>query len=120
MPLPADVADLPYCYLTTRGRRTGKPHTIEIWFGLHGDSLLILAGSGEKADFVRNLRAEPQVEIRLGEITYSATGKVITEQKEEQLARKMLVAKYQPGYNNDLTNWGQTALPVAIDLLIEA
>ena len=27
-----------YCYLTTRGRVTGQPHTIEIWFGMPDDA----------------------------------------------------------------------------------
>ena len=32
-PDPA-LAGETYCYLTTTGRVTGKPHTIEIWFAL--------------------------------------------------------------------------------------
>lgn len=118
-PLRPEVNELPYCYLTTRGRRSGNPHTIEIWFDLDGTTLLMLAGSGEKADYVRNLRADPKVELRLDDVTYSATGRVITDPEEEQRARTMLVAKYQPGYKNDLTNWGQKALPIAIDLDVE-
>jgi hypothetical protein len=26
----------PFCYLTTVGRVSGRPHTIEIWFALDG------------------------------------------------------------------------------------
>ena len=36
-----------YCYLTTRGRKTGKPHEIEIWFGIIGDAIYLLSGGGE-------------------------------------------------------------------------
>src|SRR6185312_13518616 len=39
-----DAADLDYCYITTTGRRSGKPHTIEIWFALDGRTLYLLAG----------------------------------------------------------------------------
>jgi hypothetical protein len=28
------LADESFCYVTTTGRRTGNPHSIEIWFGL--------------------------------------------------------------------------------------
>jgi len=114
-----EVAQQQYCYLTTRGRRTGNPHTIEIWFGLEGATLYLLAGSGESSDWVKNLRREPEVQIRLDGVTYSATARVVTDRAEDELARGMLVSKYQPGYNDDLTNWGKTAVPVAIDLALE-
>jgi len=29
-----------------------------------------------------------------------------------------LLAKYEAGYSGSLTNWGRTALPVAVDLLL--
>jgi hypothetical protein len=31
---PRDLADEEFCYLTTTGRVTGRPHEIEIWFAL--------------------------------------------------------------------------------------
>jgi deazaflavin-dependent oxidoreductase (nitroreductase family) len=114
-----EVAQQQYCYLTTRGRRTGNPHTIEIWFGLEGSTLYILAGNGENADFVRNLRAEPEVQVRIDGVTYPAQARVVTDGTEDAFARQMLVAKYQPGYGSDLTSWGQTSVPVALDLQLE-
>jgi len=35
---------------------------------------------------------------------------------EDALARRLLVDKYQPRYSGDLQEWGQIALPIAIDL----
>jgi hypothetical protein len=35
---------------------------------------------------------------------------------EDALARHLLLEKYSPAYSGDLTGWGRTALPVAIDL----
>jgi len=32
---PAQWASEPFLYLTTRGRRSGRPHQIEIWFAAH-------------------------------------------------------------------------------------
>jgi hypothetical protein len=29
-----DLADRPFCYLTTSGRLSWRPHVIEIWFAL--------------------------------------------------------------------------------------
>ena len=36
-----------YCYLTTKGRNTGNPHEIEIWFGANGNSIYLLSGGGD-------------------------------------------------------------------------
>src|SRR5689334_8895263 len=101
------VAD-DYCYLTTTGRKTGLPREIEIWFGLEGRTLYLLAGSGERADWVRNLRKNPSVHVRVRETTYEAQARVVTDPEEDARARRMLVEKYQPHYKGDLANWGQT------------
>ena len=81
-----EIAQEQYCYLTTRGRRTGNPHTIEIWFGLVGSTLYILAGNGEMADFVRNLRVEPEVQVRIDGVTYPAQARVVTDNAEDARA----------------------------------
>ena len=119
MAMRPEVAQQQYCYLTTRGRKTGNPHTIEIWFGLDGSTLYLLAGNGEKSDWVRNLRIGPEVQVRIDGVTYPAQARIVTDNAEDALARQMLVAKYQPGYGSDLTGWGQTSLPVAIELALE-
>src|SRR3989304_3577054 len=50
-----DLKHEEYCYLTTMGRITGKPHEIEIWFGLNDFTLYLLSGGGIKSDWVKNL-----------------------------------------------------------------
>ena len=115
-----EVAQQQYCYLTTRGRRTGNPHTVEIWFALEGQTLYILAGNGESADFVRNLRREPEVQVRLDGITYTATARVVTDPAEDEMSRRIVFEKYQPGYGSSLESWRLSALPVAVDLALEA
>jgi deazaflavin-dependent oxidoreductase (nitroreductase family) len=55
-----------YCYLTTRGRVSGRPHRIEIWFALDGSTLYLLSGGRERSDWVKNLRATPEVTVELG------------------------------------------------------
>lgn len=40
-----DFADENFCYLTTPGRLSGRPHTIEIWFALNGHTLYMLSDS---------------------------------------------------------------------------
>ena len=105
-----------FCYLTTTGRVTGKPHTIEIWFALEGRTLYMLAGSRERADWVRNIQQSPEVSIRIGPYETSATGRIVTNEHEDTLVRRLVVDKYTGRTDDDLTEWGRTALPVAIDL----
>src|ERR671931_2193382 len=48
----AELAAQDYCYVTTTGRSSGRPHTIEIWFALHGDRAYLLSGGGDRSDWV--------------------------------------------------------------------
>ncbi|MDQ5822829.1 MAG: nitroreductase family deazaflavin-dependent oxidoreductase [Chloroflexota bacterium] len=107
-----------YCYLTTVGRRTGNPHTIEIWFAMPGDSrsLYMLAGGGERSDWVKNLRQDPSVQVRIGDRVFSGQGRIITEAAEEQLARRLVVSKYYGREEVRTTGWEATSLTVAVDL----
>ncbi len=111
----ASLAGESYCYLTTTGRKSGEPRTIEIWFALENGVLYMLAGSGSKADWVRNLQKQPSVQVRIGETTYSGRARVVERGEEDALARRLLVDKYTPKYSGELESWGREALPVAID-----
>lgn len=107
-----------YCYLTTSGRVTGRPHEIEIWFAAVGDTVYMCSGGRERSDWLRNLLAQPAIGLRIGEERFEARARVIeATEREDALARRLLFEKYQPGYENDLTEWRRTALPVAIEIV---
>lgn len=113
---PQQYADDDFCYLTTTGRVSGRPHTIEIWFALEGRTLYMLAGDGDRSDWVKNLRRLPDVTVRLGETLFAGRARAVEPPDEDALARRLVVEKYQPGYGEDLGEWRRTALPVAVDL----
>jgi hypothetical protein len=46
-PWPARWTSELYVHLTTVGRRTGRPHRIEIWFAEHDERLYMLSGGRE-------------------------------------------------------------------------
>ena len=105
-----------YCYLTTTGRVTGNPHEIEIWFGLRENTLYLLSGGGN-SDWVKNLKKNPAVTLKVKKLTFSATARIITDKEEESTARTMLADKYNECESDgSLSEWARTALPVAIDL----
>lgn len=107
-----------FCYLTTRGRRTGKAHVIEIWFGLDGATLYMLAGGREGADWVKNIVHDPAVTVRIREQIFAGAGRVLPDDGAESVrARELVGPKYdewQPGQPH--TGWTWTALAVAVDL----
>jgi hypothetical protein len=39
------LATTEFCYLTTRGRHTGRQHRIEIWFVAHDEGAYLLSDS---------------------------------------------------------------------------
>ena len=112
-------AALDYCYVTTTGRRSGNPHTIEIWFALQRGVVYLLSGGGDANDWVKNLRDNPTVGLRLGDRDLICRARVVDDPQEDELARRLLVEKYVPRYSGDLEEWRRTALPVAIDLPAE-
>jgi deazaflavin-dependent oxidoreductase (nitroreductase family) len=106
------------CYLTTTGRRSGRPHEIEIWFGIREGRLYLLSGGGDRADWVKNLKQSPRVKVRINSQTASGTARVVRPNtKEDAAARELLDGKYM-GWRagKKLSSWARGALPVAIDL----
>jgi deazaflavin-dependent oxidoreductase (nitroreductase family) len=55
-----------FLYLTTTGRVSGEPRTIEIWFVERRGRYYIIAERREKAQWVQNLERDPAVRFRVG------------------------------------------------------
>jgi deazaflavin-dependent oxidoreductase (nitroreductase family) len=110
------AAEERYCYLTTTGRVSGEPREIEIWFGLEGSSLYMLAEGRERSNWVRNLLEMPEVTVRIGDRTSAGRAAVVTEPGRDVRARRLLFDKYSPAYSGDLAEWRDTALVVAVEL----
>ncbi len=112
----ASLSGEAFCYLTTTGRVSGRPHTIEIWFALDGRTLYMLSGGGRRSDWVLNLTLAPDVSVRIGGRTFKGRARIVTDPSEEERARNLVHDKYRAGYGGDLSGWRETALPVAVDL----
>jgi len=52
--------------LETVGRKSGQPRRTPVGKGLDGDTFWIVAEHGERASYVRNLRANPRVRVKCG------------------------------------------------------
>jgi deazaflavin-dependent oxidoreductase (nitroreductase family) len=114
--LLASLASEEYCYLTTTGRVTGRPHEIEIWFGRQGKSIYLLSGS-HSSDWLKNLRRDPAVTVRIADSTFSGTARLVQDRDEEMAARYLLAEKYQEWEKGrTLSEWARTAVVVGVDL----
>jgi len=112
----AQLSRLDFCYVTTTGRSSGRPHTIEIWFALHDARVYMLSGGGDASDWVKNIRVNPTVGLRIGDRDMICRAYVVEDTDEDALARRLLVEKYRPRYTGDLDEWREASLPVAIEL----
>ncbi len=98
------------------GRVTGHPHRIEIWFAIDRETLYMLSGGGDRSDWVKNLRRDPAVTVEIGPDTFEGQARLVTDPIEDERARALVHDKYAPGYRGDLTNWRQSALPIAVEV----
>src|SRR6188472_2324831 len=101
----AALANEKYCYLTTTGRVSGQPREIEIWFGLEGSILYMLSGGGERSDWVKNLIENPEVGVRIASRTFDGRARIVADEEEGALARRLLFDKYAADYSSDLSSW---------------
>jgi deazaflavin-dependent oxidoreductase (nitroreductase family) len=81
LPTPAGLA-----VLTTTGRRTGKRRSRAIRAVRAGDRVYAVAMLGRRCDWVYNIRAQPQVRLKLGGRTHDATARELLDSAERQQA----------------------------------
>ncbi len=112
----SQVASEEFAYLTTTGRKSGNPHRIEIWFGVHDGRIYLMSGGRDRSDWVKNLQSDPRVTIEIADETHTGVATILAEPSEaDALARTILVQKY--GKERDLEKWGRESLAIVIDLL---
>jgi deazaflavin-dependent oxidoreductase (nitroreductase family) len=102
------------CYLTTTGRRTGRPHRIEIWFLEYDDAVYLFSGGGETSDWVRNLRREPLVQLELPDRQMRPYSATVLDRPADDLRRRMDARYYGTSAGQDLTDWAQRSTVVQL------
>jgi deazaflavin-dependent oxidoreductase (nitroreductase family) len=106
----ASLADAKVLYLTTIGRRSGQPRTIEIWFTCYQGKLYLNAERAYKAHWVINVIQNPRVHVRIKNQEFAGQARVLDRQQDGdlwQIVAELSRQKY---------GWGE-GLPVEIALL---
>jgi deazaflavin-dependent oxidoreductase (nitroreductase family) len=76
----------PFLYLTTTGRRSGRPREIEIWFTRRDGRFYLIAETGAGARWVQNLVADSRVAWRVGGVAFTGRARVVDAVAEPALA----------------------------------
>jgi deazaflavin-dependent oxidoreductase (nitroreductase family) len=97
------VDDEAYVYVTTTGRISGQPRTIEIWFVRHRDCIYILAEHFERAHWVKNIRKNARVGLRLASREVSARARVLDADRDSDTWKTVQdLAKQKYGWGDGL------------------
>ena len=83
-----------YLYLITTGHRSGNPHEIEIWYVEHEGCYYLIAEKRESAHWVRNIRADPAIRFRLGDVTAEGQARVPTDPNLIAAVKAKMEAKH--------------------------
>jgi deazaflavin-dependent oxidoreductase (nitroreductase family) len=70
-----------YLYLTTQGRKSALPREIEIWF-TYREGRFYLIAEHPTSNWLRNLRAHPEAQVRVGEKNFTARARLISPESE--------------------------------------
>src|SRR5437773_11366519 len=74
------LEETPFLNLTTRGRKTGLKHDVELWFAFEDGKLYFLAH--ESSHRWKNVIKTPRVEVEVSEILFEGTGRLAPETLE--------------------------------------
>lgn len=81
--------------LTTKGRKTGKEHTLPLIYQPEGDAYAVVASKGgadEHPDWYKNLQANPEVKVQVKGDKFTARARTATPEERPALWRKMAAA----------------------------
>lgn len=89
----SSVAGEKYIYLTTKGRKTGNPHTVELWFAVAGKRIY-LSHEGAYTDYMKNILEDGRVEFKIGKIRFKGTARIFESGEAFEVGKHALYLKY--------------------------
>ena len=107
-----------YINLTTTGRKSGEPRTVELSFTLKGNEVLCLAGDDGKVQWYQNLFADPKVSVRVGNL--SLRGRAVKRISHPKKVARDILALFREKYGSAyVRDWyqGTDRAPVRIKVL---
>jgi deazaflavin-dependent oxidoreductase (nitroreductase family) len=72
-----------HALLETKGRKSGIPRRVPVGNGLRGDQFWIVTEHGNSADYVKNIRKDPRVRVKVGRTWRAGTAHVLEDDDVE-------------------------------------
>ena len=105
---------VPSLLLTTTGRKSGEKYIFPLFYGEDGKNYIIVASKGgapQHPNWYRNLVANPEVEVQVGQKTFKAKARTASGAERERLWEKAL--KLWPPYA-DYAKKTERQIPVVL------
>lgn len=103
--------------LETRGRRTGRPHRVTLWFAYDAPDIWLRADAN--ADWARNLDREPRCRIHVGDRSAAARRVPVADHES---ALRAVVVLWRAKYGVDwVADWyvERGRLPIRLQIVHE-
>ena len=89
-----------FLYLTTKGRKTTRQHTIEIWFVEYNKRYYVLSEHKKASDWVQNIMVDSNVSFKVNNKTYEGYARIVdkSKSKESTIANavsELMFSKYE-------------------------
>jgi deazaflavin-dependent oxidoreductase (nitroreductase family) len=109
--------DEKFVYLTTKGRKSGADHVVELWFALAGGKIY-LSHEGKHTDWMKNLLKNNTVKMKIGSTTLTGGAKIApVGSPEREVGMKALYVKYYgPATKQVLDDWFELSSVFEISL----
>ena len=111
------VADEKYIFLTTRGRKTGNPHTVELWFAI-AEMEIYLSHEGAYTDWMKNILEDNRVEFKIGKIQFRGNARIDESGEAFESGKHALYLKYYGKADEDTINdWFSDSTIIEISMI---
>ncbi|MCJ7455704.1 nitroreductase/quinone reductase family protein [Candidatus Bathyarchaeota archaeon] len=110
------VASQKLIHVTTTGRGTRKPHSVELWFAVKNGKVY-LSHEGSETDWMRNIRHSDRVSFEIGGKNFTGKARLLENGSEE--AWEAEVALYEKYYGKAakeiIEDWFSLSKLIAIE-----
>ena len=83
--------------ISVTGRKSGKTISLPIWFAHEPGKLLFLPVQGSQTNWYRNLRKNPQIQIKADTLKLAGKARLVEDKAKTNLVADMFRVKYGAG-----------------------
>ncbi len=105
------------CRVTARGRKSGEPRRVTVWFAL-GPGAIYLTGGAEVPHWCRNIAEHAEVSLEIGPHRLMGRAGIIDEGEEAVKIRNLFVDRYILARMARV--WGGYTRSIPVEVRVEA